>query len=644
MRRFAVLLLTALIALSTVPQVQAQPAVTAQEWRLMSAGNEAADAGDLETALANWTQLVPLLKTHNYDACGNYAQKTARTLDSLGRYQEALPWFETEFFCWGQFPDPAEWVLWDQRRVEQLTPRLQAYVSRPTAGLEKPGLAKFEPAFGALYAGTIDKDPAVFNDLNKATATYGKPYGMVMVYANVGGALPAATVGQAKRAGLPLNLAWHPVGGLNSVTEAVTLSFAKTLADYGHPILLRFGIEMNDTGNNWHGNPALYIEKFRLVSRIMRQTAPNVAIVWAPNFIGEDYNLYYPGDEWVDWVGVSAYHDAHFGADVNARQMLNDLYYQGKRANPLDKFKTFYETYSRRKPMMIAETGYNYSNRGGAENGLPFYDESAWAAQTMRYVYTYLPMLFPRIKAVGHFNTPNLSYYDYVISGNPTVLSAFRDAIAPDWYLSSLDQRPATYWHPMEQATLQGKTHVGAYVWLGDAGVSRVEYLVDGQVKATSRQLPYEADLDLTGLAGQHTITVRAYDKAGRLYTSRDYTFDASPIRVRLNGRYVDFDQPPITENGRTLVPMRAIMEALGITVNWEASSNTAVATKGNTTLRLQIDNPVPVRNGQRLPALDVPARMVGGRTLVPGRAVAESFEMDVQWDNETRTVIITSK
>jgi len=115
----------------------------------------------------------------------------------------------------------------------------------------------------------------------------------------------------------------------------------------------------------------------------------------------------------------------------------------------------------------------------------------------------------------------------------------------------------------------------------------------------------------------------------------------AQEIKVLVNGSTVTFDQPPIIENGRTLVPLRAIFEALGATVEWEQSTQTVTAVKDDITITLKIGDAFLTKNGERI-ALDVPAKIVGGRTLVPARAVAESFGADVQWDQATRTVTIT--
>lgn len=114
-------------------------------------------------------------------------------------------------------------------------------------------------------------------------------------------------------------------------------------------------------------------------------------------------------------------------------------------------------------------------------------------------------------------------------------------------------------------------------------------------------------------------------------------------IQILVDGVKVEADVPPVIVNDRTLVPVRAIFEALGAEVEWVAQTRTAQAVRGDIHVAIQIDNPVMKINDTEL-TLDVPAQIVDDRTLVPVRAVSESFDADVDWNGETRTVIITTK
>ena len=125
-------------------------------------------------------------------------------------------------------------------------------------------------------------------------------------------------------------------------------------------------------------------------------------------------------------------------------------------------------------------------------------------------------------------------------------------------------------------------------------------------------------------------------------YMDMGGTAYAQEITVLVNGTAVTFDQPPIIENGRTLVPLRAIFEALGANVEWEQSTQTVTAVRDDITIILKIGDAFLTKNGERI-ALDVPAKIVGGRTLVPARAVAESFGASVDWNASTRTVTVAT-
>ena len=87
-------------------------------------------------------------------------------------------------------------------------------------------------------------------------------------------------------------------------------------------------------------------------------------------------------------------------------------------------------------------------------------------------------------------------------------------------------------------------------------------------------------------------------------------------------------------------MPLRAIFEALGATVDWNDSTQAVTAERWEISIYLSIGSNVLIKNGERI-TLDVPAQLVGGRTLVPVRAVAESFGAMVDWDDSTQTVII---
>ncbi len=112
-------------------------------------------------------------------------------------------------------------------------------------------------------------------------------------------------------------------------------------------------------------------------------------------------------------------------------------------------------------------------------------------------------------------------------------------------------------------------------------------------------------------------------------------------ITVMYNGEKIKFDQIPVIENGRTLVPLRAIFEKIGATVEWNGDTQTVTATKDDTSVSLTINNTVAIKNGEEI-TLDVPAKIIGGRTLVPVRFVSDCFGVAVEWDGAMQRVTLT--
>ena len=118
-------------------------------------------------------------------------------------------------------------------------------------------------------------------------------------------------------------------------------------------------------------------------------------------------------------------------------------------------------------------------------------------------------------------------------------------------------------------------------------------------------------------------------------------------IMVHLDGYRLFFDVAPVIREDRTMVPFRAIFEALGCQVQYSMKEDGSgveevQAVRGSDTIRLRIGEYDMARNGKTL-GLDVCPIILNGRTLVPLRAVSEALDCEVAWDGESRTVDIQS-
>lgn len=120
-----------------------------------------------------------------------------------------------------------------------------------------------------------------------------------------------------------------------------------------------------------------------------------------------------------------------------------------------------------------------------------------------------------------------------------------------------------------------------------------------------------------------------------------------SNVNLQLNGEAVVSDQPAVIVNGRTMVPVRVVAEALGCEVKWDANTKTAVFVKDGVEASLTIGAAVlNISDGNvTVPVeIDSPAVIINGRTMVPIRFLSDTFDCDVEWDGETKTVNVISK
>lgn len=114
-------------------------------------------------------------------------------------------------------------------------------------------------------------------------------------------------------------------------------------------------------------------------------------------------------------------------------------------------------------------------------------------------------------------------------------------------------------------------------------------------------------------------------------------------ITVSLNGEQISFDQKPILKDNRTLVPMRAIFEAMGCTVNWyESNEEIDVWKDGVNVMTLWVGSTSMWLQNNVYITLDVAPIVMNDRTLVPVRAISESLGADVRWNDANKRVSIT--
>ena len=126
-----------------------------------------------------------------------------------------------------------------------------------------------------------------------------------------------------------------------------------------------------------------------------------------------------------------------------------------------------------------------------------------------------------------------------------------------------------------------------------------------------------------------------------------------SEVSVVVDGNKIQFpDQGPVIIDGRTMVPIRSVMEALGMVVGWDAENSMVTVSNGESTVKLAINSNIMINEATDIMTgetmtfeseLEVAPLLINDRTCLPIRAVVEAFGIAVDWDEDTRSVMIMS-
>lgn len=193
------------------------------------------------------------------------------------------------------------------------------------------------------------------------------------------------------------------------------------------------------------------------------------------------------------------------------------------------------------------------------------------------------------------------------------------------------------------EVTLSGRAEPFAFIQLffGDRFLGDVQADIRGNY-SLSRGLP----------PGQNVLRMRQIDQAGNISEQslalssdqgRSVHIELVPgsTQVKQNRALLLLDVPPRIVQGRTMVPLRFVAEALGATVTWQGDINSVVVSYGTTTIYMTIGSPAATVNGNRV-LFDVAPFVERGRTLVPLRFLAETLGFEVRWHGLTNRIEIS--
>ncbi len=293
---------------------------------------------------------------------------------------------------------------------------------------------KMEQKDGVLLGAYVIQDDFINQDMNVFNDMTGKKHASFFRYVGYGRPFPKEWVEEVKAVGGIPHIAFEPNKGLEAVQDDEYLNqWAQDAYDAGVPIFIRWASEMNGTWTHYSGKSDLYKEKWKMVYNIFNEKAPNCSFVWTVfTFPESTIEEFYPGDKYVDWVGVNIY------SVIYHNDNKNDL---AKHEDPLELLDFVYNTYSYKKPIQISEFGAtHYTSTDDKE-----YHQ--FAINKISRLYRNLETYYPRVKSIFYFDVNNTTQYnhdrrinDYSITNVSEILKAYKKIVADKYFLSDYEE------------------------------------------------------------------------------------------------------------------------------------------------------------------------------------------------------------
>lgn len=499
-------------------------------WKCWESALAAKNSANYQSAIEQIKQLAPdFLAKHDGNSNAMLYKHLGECYSALGMNAEAAECFKREAELWASVSKTQENID-ANRRATLINSSVQMYAKTYNEAYKtrKDFSEMYEPANG-LYVGAYAEgdravhDPYSMNKfyMNEFPALVGRDMSAYLLY------MPSTTplsnyqshIDIAKQKNKIIQLAIEPVNLYQTQPgDATYIKLAQDMEASGAKFLMRFACEMNDTSCPWYTTDYnLYIEKFRIVADIFHTYAPSVPVVWSPNFYpANNMHLYYPGDAYVDYVGISSY--------MNHQPETDPLGQGVDRNRWSEQLDTICSLYAHKKPIIISEGGASYIDYTTWADITPF-------ASTQLYdFFTYLPIKYPSVKAVFLFDqdkNSNNGCYRFSLSNNAQYLDAFKRGTQSEQYLASPDENaslPQYYELGTNVAVEAAVVEISSFIKTPANDASYVVYNVYGTDIATSYGIPYSASIDFTPYKGT-TIPLKAmaFNAAGAKVAEKTY-------------------------------------------------------------------------------------------------------------------------
>ena len=444
---------------------------------------------------------------------------------NLGDYSKASACFKREAYYWDKDPAMGESCIDANRRANLIKTSAQIYVKSTDQNMG--GRIYFgethEPKGGIMLGAYAENDKNIYNPsapdrfyMDTFPELVGKDIAAYLIYIPYGYDITKYNShferAKAKNKVMQVSLEPHEGLGIIKENDSYLINLAKNMQNSGCKMMLRFAGEMNDVTSKWYSNdPEVYKQKFRIVANIFHQYAPDVPVIWAPNFYPEEtMDDYYPGDQYVDYVGISSY---------KGHKPVTDPLGKGvDRSRWSNQLDTLYSLYGHKKPIMIVEGGSSYMDYDTKK------DITEFASNQLKDFYTYLPIKYPNVKMSFMFDN-DTGNSKYLLSNNQTYLDAYKKGIASDLYvLDPSAPYKYDYYEIGNNVEVKAEsTELCSYITTPYNDVAYVNYYINDVFLGTAYGIPYKVNANLGGYKGKTTkITVKAFnakDKATVSYS-----------------------------------------------------------------------------------------------------------------------------
>ena len=446
------------------------------------------------------------------DIIGSRAYETAFAYFFLGDYDNALKYFQL-YIPYGKEKNWTDGVIIAENFIKQLTTEFDVY--KHTSAEQKYFGAKNEP-HGVLY-GQVSE----CSQRNES---------MVLLYLEYGNfdefnwARAVFDIASRENKSVELALNFPNQGDTARSIDASSPYLAKLAEFLGRypyiPVYLRIGAEVNI----WSVSPCSpddFKKAYRTIASKFK-AIPNIATVWSIAHTSQwksdswpyTTNDFYPGDEYVDWVGATVYTNKYFGAKHwDGVSYFNEVCFKtGLNSDPVLMIKDLADTYGDRKPIMVSECGSSYRSQGEINE-----THHEWGAERLTQIFSFIPMVYPQVKLMAYFNKRMGSEANlYNFAGSPALEASYKAVTSKPWFIqNSTDNSAESYFEKLGSTlNTDGSVRLSSYPHIYGAESVTVDYYIDGNLAVSSSTVPYT--VDISGISGTHTLRVTARGSNGR--------------------------------------------------------------------------------------------------------------------------------